>query len=80
MAVKDQTSGNTPKYLCNQYGFKLTGSAMTAMINITRSVTILLERNKYVYCLLVDFSKMFDSIDHLVLVKKFKRMTILFTI
>ena len=36
----------------------------------------MLESTKYVRCLLVDFSKAFDSVDHLVLVKKLKRYNI----
>ena len=56
--------------LRDQYGFKPTGSSTAAIINITHAVTVMLESNKYLRCLLVDFSKAFDSVDHLVLVKK----------
>ena len=36
----------------------------------------MLESNKYVRCLLVYFSKAFDSVDHLVLAKKLQRYNI----
>ena len=62
--------------LRDQYGFKPTGSTTAAIINITHAVTVLLESNKYVRCLIVDFSKAFDSVDHLVFVKKLKRYNI----
>ena len=55
---------------------KPTGSTTAAIINITHAVTVMLESNKYVRCLLVDFSKAFDSVDHLALVKKLKRYNI----
>jgi len=35
-------------------------------------VTKLLEENNYVRCLLIDFSKAFDNIDHIILVQKLK--------
>ena len=62
--------------LQDQYGFKPTGSTTAAIINFTHAVTVMLESNKYVPCLLVDFSKAFDSVDHLALVKKLKRYNI----
>jgi len=33
-------------------------------------VTNMLENNNYVKCLVIDFSKAFDTVDHVVLVKK----------
>ena len=43
-----------------------------AIVNIIHAVTIFLESNKYVRCLLVDFSNAFDTVDHLALVEKEK--------
>lgn len=45
-----------------------TGSTRAAIVNITYDVIIMLERNKYVRCLLVNFSEAFDSVYHLSLV------------
>ena len=74
LVVKDHILRTIPiDDLRDQYGFKPTGSTTASIINITHAVTVMLESNKYVRCLLVDFSKAFDSVDHLVLVKKLKR-------
>ena len=37
-------------------------------------VTRLLEENNYVRCLLIDFSKAFDKVDHIILVQKLKTL------
>ena len=42
-----------------------TGSITAAIVDITNSVSVMLETNKYVRCLTIDFSKAFDSVDHL---------------
>ena len=39
-----------------------------------RQVTSLLEENNYVRCLLIDFSKAFDKVDHIILVQKLKTL------
>ena len=62
--------------LFDQYGFKPTGSTTAALVDITSTVSIMLEDNKYVRCLLIDFSKAFDSVDHLVLINKLKMYNI----
>ena len=62
--------------LRDQYGFKPIGRTTAAIINITHAVTVMPESNKYVRCLLVDFFKAFDSVDHLVSVNKLKRYNI----
>ena len=36
----------------------------------------MLETNKFVCCLLIDFSKAFDSVDHIILINKFKLLNI----
>ena len=55
--------------LYDQYGFKPTGSITAALVDLTYTVTVMLETNKYVRCLLLDFSKAFDSLDHAKIVK-----------
>ena len=55
----------------DQYGFKPTGSTTAAIVDLTHThtVTVMLETNKYVRCLLIDFSKAFDSVDHAIIVQ-----------
>ena len=37
---------------------------------------MLLETNKFVHCLLIDFSKAFDSVDHIIMINKLKSLKI----
>ena len=62
--------------LFNQYGFKKTGSTTAAMIDITHKISMLLETNKFVRCLLINFSKAFDSVDHIIFINKLKSVKI----
>jgi len=49
-----------PKSLLeDQFGFRPTGSTTCALINFMHDVTLMLESNSYVRCLLTDFSKAF---------------------
>ena len=58
-----------PENLCDQYAY-FTGSTTCAIINITDTVGRMLENNRYVRCLLLDFSKAFYTVDHLTLLQK----------
>ena len=60
----------------NQNEFKPTGSTTTALTDITHSVSMMLEENKYVQCLLIDFTKTFDSVDHAILINKLRALNI----
>ena len=60
--------------LRDQYAFKPTGSTIAALIYFMHQVTRLLEENNYVGCLLIDFSKAFDKVDHIILVQKLKTL------
>ena len=62
--VKNHISPNT----------KSTGSTTAALIDITHSVSMMLEENKYV--LFIDFAKAFDSVDHVILINKLKALNI----
>ena len=53
-----------------QYGFKPTDSTTAAIVDITDRLAAMLEDNNFVSFILIDFSKAFDSIDHLTLVAK----------
>ena len=57
---------------CDQFAFKPTGSTTAAIIFIMHHITRLLETNDYVRCLMVDFSKVFDTVSHPILIKKLK--------
>ena len=65
-----------PAKLNYQFGFKPTGSTTAALFDITNTISIMLETNKYVQCLLIDFSKAFDSVDHLIIINKLKAFNI----
>jgi len=54
----------------DRYAFKPTGSTTAALTYFMHQVTSLLEKNNYVRCLLIDFSKAFDKVDHIILVQK----------
>ena len=47
-----------------QFAFRPTGSTTAARIYILHHVTLLLKKNDYVRCLLADFSKAFDIVNH----------------
>ena len=55
--------------LRNQFAYKLTGSTTSALVYLTDTVGRLLESNRYVRCVMIDFSKAFDTVNHEVLVK-----------
>ena len=55
-----------PVELYDQYGFKPSDSTTIVLIDITNTVSIIMEDSNYVRCLQIDLSKAFDSVDHLV--------------
>ena len=77
LIVKDHIfSVITPAKLYNQFGFKPTSSTTAALVDIANTISIMLETNKYVLCLLIDFSRAFDSVDHLIVINKLKALNI----
>jgi hypothetical protein len=60
--------------LRDQFAFKPTGSTNCALINCFDYVARMLECNNYVRCLLIDFSKAFDMVDHAILIGKLKQL------
>ena len=58
-----------PPMLEDQYAFKPSGSTTAAVINFTDKLTKMLETNNYVRCLMIDFCKAFDNVDHVLLLK-----------
>ena len=59
-----------PADLTAQFGFKPSGSIEPALIDLTHTISVILEDNKYVRCLMIDFSKSFDTVNHAILMKK----------
>jgi len=53
-----------------QFAFKPTGSTTCALVCLQHCITQMLETNSYVRCIVVNFSKAFDIIDHAVLLSK----------
>ena len=60
--------------ILDQYGFKPSGSSTAALVDLTHKISIMLEDN--MHCLLIDFSKVFDSVDHRTFVSKLKALNI----
>jgi len=62
--------------LVDQYAFKSTGSTTSALVYFTHQATKMLEHNHYVRCLMIDFSKAFDTVDHVILLTKLAQLNI----
>ena len=60
--------------LADQFGFRPTGSTTCVLVYFMHYVTQMLETSSYVRCLLIDFSKAFDVVDHPVLVAKLSQL------
>ena len=56
--------------------YRKTGSTTAVIIDITHQISMLLETNIFVPCLLINFSKAFDSVDHIILINKLKSLKI----
>ena len=63
----------TPDLISDQFAFRPTRST-TCALYFVHHVTRMLETNAYVKCLLIDFSKAFDVVDHVVLVDKLSKL------
>ena len=59
-----------------RFAFSPTGSTTAALIYILHHVTLLLQTNDYVRCLLVDFNKAFDSVNHFIFIEKLQKLDI----
>jgi hypothetical protein len=60
--------------MADQFALRPTGSTSCALIYFLHYITSMLESNAFVRCLLVDFSKAFDRVDHVVLLKKLSKL------
>ena len=62
--------------IADQFGFRSTGSTTCALVYFMHHVglTRMLETNAFVRCLLIDFSKAFDTVDHAILLEKVSKL------
>ena len=50
--------------LSDQFGFRPSGSTTCALVYMMHHVTDILEKCEYVRCIMIDFSRAFDTVDH----------------
>ena len=62
--------------LRDQFAYKLSGSTTSALVSLTDTVGRLLEVNKYVRCIMIDFPKAFDTVNHEILLSKMQKFPI----
>jgi len=53
-----------PAAISDQHAFKLTGSTTAAHVHFAHHASRMLEENHCVRCLMIDFTKAFDTVDH----------------
>ena len=75
MVVRDLIMPHIPPAdLTDQFGFKPSGSTEDALIDLTHTISVMREDNKYVRCLMIDFSKAFDTVNHAILIMLMKKL------
>jgi len=60
--------------LDDQFAYRPIGSITAALIVLNHHVAKLLKTNSYARCLMVDFSKAFDTINHVILAQKLDKL------
>ena len=55
-----------------QFGFRQNYSTLYALIHLTKTIKEALDQGKYGYGVFVDLQKDFDTVDHNILLDKFK--------
>jgi len=66
----------SPDQLLDQFVYKPTGSTTAALIAITHLISRRLESSSYVRCILINYSKAFDTINHPILFQKLRQLNI----
>jgi len=56
--------------ILDQFAFKPSGSTTAALAYFTHQLKKMLEQNDYVRCLMTDFTKAYDTVDHVILLHK----------
>ena len=54
----------------DQFAYRPTGSTTCSLVSLLHHVTLMLKTNRYVRCLVIDFSKAFDVVNHEILLRK----------
>jgi len=62
--------------ILDQFAFKPSGSTTAALVYFTHQLTNMLEQNDYVRCLMIDFTKAFDTVDHVILLHKLSQLSL----
>jgi len=62
--------------LRDQFAYILSGSTTSAFVSLTDTVSRLLEVNKYVRCIVIDFSKAFDTVNYEIFLSKLEKFPI----
>ena len=62
--------------ISDQFAYRPTGSTTAALVSLTHTVAQKLETCSYVRCLLIDYTKAFDMINHSILFRKIRSLTI----
>ena len=62
--------------ILDQFAFKPSGSTTAALVYFTHQLTKMLEQNDYVRCLMIDFTKAFDTVDHVILLHKLSQLSL----
>ena len=73
--MNERTLLQTPmisELLSDQYAYRPAGSTTAALVAILNDLTCLLENNRYVHIIALDFSKAFDTVPHERLAVKLK--------
>ena len=58
------------KNIKDQYAYKNTGSTTAALVHFVHRVTKMFDQITYIRCLMIHFSKAFDSVDHIIFMSK----------
>ena len=62
--------------ILDQFAFKPSGSTTAALVYFTHQLTKMLEQNDYVRCLMIDFTKAFDTVDHVILLHNLSQLSL----
>ena len=62
--------------ISDQFAYRPTGSTTAALVSLTHTVAQKLQSHTYVRCLLIDYTKAFNTINHSILLRKFLSLPI----